>query len=602
NVDNGTVTSPSFTNNTRPTSVINSAISFGYQDGVVYRDDNGNDVYDGTFQRPGVNSMPGTPGSSANEYKPYSENPHSVTNGYQASGDNKYETPGAWGANDIAIGTNAAAHGNRQYKTDVNFYDPGSNTFDVSGYYTTVTSGGNAIAIGNQAQAVRTGAIAMGYQAEAGENAVAIGSKQTRAVTPNSIAIGNNARIAGINGLNTSLDNPSAGGSSIAIGHNANNFTYGAEAYDYHANTKHSVAIGTNSHTHAANALAFGFSTDATGERSFAFGTSGINDELGHRGALASGQGSIVIGDQARSGFKRDELTDLPTADPNKLKQYNDNSTNIAVNDSVAIGTGSLVSARNALALGGGISYTYHKITYACEDNNSCEKDSDGNIIYNSKNQPKAMDNITRYYLPDTGDWTDENALKHEEFESNGAKVGKDSDGAIALGGASADISGVDDDIYPTTLVTVANYVKPAEVAQNAKRAIAIGGGTFVDEYSQGAVAIGGKGTEMATRSIIGKNASNSFAAIGGKVEDNAASAIAMGENATINSNSSGSVALGGLAYAAGQSAPPTVQSLDEIVVDTTLSVLPDDSISVTRRTDHQTITLIQRNLRHWRI
>ncbi len=402
-------------NITPPNSTINNnSISIGSQNG--------------TFQASGV-KKPGTTGGS------------------------RQETPGAHGNSDIAIGTNAAAHGNRISKDGL-INNPGSYEFDASGYYstTTTTKGGKAIAIGNMAQAVREGAIAVGYNAAAGLNAVAIGGDKTRAVTPGSIAIGYGSRIQGQSGVNTSQDDPSNGGNSIALGHEANNFTYsGANLNDWYANTKNSIAIGFKAHTHAANAFAIGVSTDAIAERAFAIGTASTQVTSGHHGSLAAGQGSVVIGDQARSGFYRGG-------------NYSDEtSSNIATNDSVAIGTGSLVSARNALALGGGISYTYHDITY----------DTNGN--------PVKMDNISKYYFGEAEGWKNEIGSFKQHI---GATVGKDSDGAIALGGASADeISGADNDYYPSTVdtkITVTKYVKAAEVNEGAKRAIAIGGGSQI--------------------------------------------------------------------------------------------------------------------------
>ncbi|MBQ9183139.1 MAG: hypothetical protein IJ143_05085, partial [Neisseriaceae bacterium] len=488
-------------------------IDLGYR-GSIYRVSSTEYRQDETFQRSGINSMPGTPYSG--------QTAGTTTNAYTAAPAlKKRETSGAHGDNDIAIGTNAAAHGERTDNLNADFYKnieeakkspvdiSKIDDFDASGYYNTTGGAGNAIAIGRESQAVRTGAIAVGYQSKAGKNAIAIGSMEgsnrTHAITPDSIAIGTGAGIRAVGGLNTALDAPSAGGNSIALGNGATNWTYGNGFNDWHANTKNSIAIGYRAHTHAANAFAIGVSTDAIAERAFAIGTASTQVSEVHHGSLAAGQGSVVIGDQARVAFDReDDAID------------EGNSTNIKTNDSVAIGTGSLVSARNALALGGGISYTYHEIS----------KDAAGN--------PIAMDNRSRYYV--NGKWEQE--LDHETFASNGAKVGEKADGAIALGGASADISGSDNTLYPTTAaddLTVDNYVKAAEVAKNAKRSIAIGGGAFVNEGSIGSVAIGGKGLDDATKSTIGTNAHNALAMIGGTVANSAENAIAVGNNAQAN-------------------------------------------------------------------
>ncbi|MBR7003248.1 MAG: YadA-like family protein [Neisseriaceae bacterium] len=532
---NDTVTSPSFTNNTRPTSG-SSTISIGYQGGFVYSDENGNDTY-GTFQRSGLNSTPGN-----------------ITPINNTNGNNylKNETPGATGDNDIAIGTNATAHGDRKSKEGVDFqnpYDPSDPSqtpysFDVSGYYDTTGGAGRAIAIGQESQAVREGAIAVGWKAMAGKDAIAIGNNITRAVTPNSIAIGYEADIHGQAGLNTAWDNPSQGGSSIAFGNGASNYTHGSSnrGNDYYANTRNSIAIGYKAHTHAANAFAIGVSTDAIAERAFAIGTAPTGVAGGHQGSLAAGQGSVVIGDQAWSMAHRDTYDD-------------DVETNTHVNDSVAVGTMSLAQARNSLALGGGVSYTYHDITYACEkeSDGSCKTDGEGNTVYNI-NQPTAMNNITRYY--DGTDWQDATEkdstgkLKLSHEKGLGAAVRKDADGAIALGGATGDeIIDSSNDYYPTSLPTVGHYIQAAEVSEGAKRAIAMGSGTKVGAKSKGAVALGGdtvKGNSAVHASKVGEESDSALAAIGGTVGNYATGAIAVGNNALVDNNSTGSVALGG--------------------------------------------------------
>ncbi|MBR7059783.1 MAG: YadA-like family protein, partial [Neisseriaceae bacterium] len=172
---------------------------------------------------------------------------------------------------------------------------------------------------------------------------------------------------------------------------------------------------------------AMGFSTDATGERSFALGTGSTELNEPHKGARAGGQGSIVIGDRAIASSKTGDV-----------------QTDTNVNDSVAIGTGSHVKSRNSVAMGGGISYTYYT----------------------------GGDAKTSYY---------DNGWK-KDAESTGATVGEGADGAIALGGASADVTDGGNDYYPSTIATVDvdSYVKAAQVADGAKRAIAMGSGSQV--------------------------------------------------------------------------------------------------------------------------
>ena len=297
-------------------------------------------------------------------------------------------------------------------------------------------SGLPSIAIGRGARAAIKNGTAS-YSRVKG--AVAIGD-YAWAMTPYAISIGSapNAGKQGLGGRESAKDTADKGGYSIAIGYRASNFTEQQGVNHYYANTRQATAIGPYAHTHAPNTLAMGFSTDATGARSFALGTGSTeitDEERQHQGARAGGQGSIVIGDKAVAfaGSASDGT-----------------GTDTKVNDSVAIGTGSYVRARNALAMGGGISYTYYV--------------PNGNSV----------DVKTVYYDRNGSEKTESSA------EDIGAKVGDSADGAIALGGATADITGGGSSSYPNSKPTVKDYVKAAEVAKGAKRAIAMGSGSLI--------------------------------------------------------------------------------------------------------------------------
>lgn len=283
-------------------------------------------------------------------------------------------------------------------------------------------SGISSIAIGKNASATA------GDLTSEVNGAIAIG-EYAWALTPHAITIGSAGRgEQGLGGRTLAKDSSDKGGYSIAIGYRAANFlTNGNDDTAYYANTKYATAIGAFAHTHARNTLAMGFSTDATGERSFALGTGSTELNEQHKGARAGGQGSIVIGDRAIAYSKTGDV-----------------QTDTNVNDSVAIGTGSHVKSRNSVAMGGSISYTYYT----------------------------GGDAKTSYY---------DNGWK-KDAESTGAKVGTDADGAIALGGASADVTDGGNDYYPSTIATVDvdSYVKAAQVADGAKRAIAMGSGSQV--------------------------------------------------------------------------------------------------------------------------
>ena len=260
-------------------------------------------------------------------------------------------TSGAWGVHDIAIGTDAAAHGERKDPTDGSTL---SSILDGGGKFAEGGSG-YAIAVGYRAQALRQFTIAVGEEAMAtGDNAVALGHG-ARALTQGSIVIGGE-RIgsAGVQQgyLNTALDaldTVEHGGYSISIGTNAMNFTtnFDQDNDNYFANTKNSIAIGHFAHTHAANAFAIGVSTDATAERAFAIGTASTQSTTAHQGARAAGQGSLVWGDQARAVTLAMEFG-----------AANERGVDLNVNDSIAIGTQAHVMATNAIALGGNMSYT----------------------------------------------------------------------------------------------------------------------------------------------------------------------------------------------------------------------------------------------------
>ena len=261
-------------------------------------------------------------------------------------------------------------------------------------------SGQNAIALGTGSLANADDAIVLGRYANAGTkatNSIVIGSGNSNsqaawAFTPNSIAIGG-GRQTGIGRHGHAAaggdDAAALAGYSIAIGHGARNFTYNYDIESY-VNTKNSIAIGYEAHTHAANAFAIGVSSDATAERAFAIGNASTEVSSPHMGARAAGQGSIVFGDHARA------ISDG--------RYLNENSSDLSVNDAIAVGTQSTAKARNAIALGSGMSYTTR---------------SGGSTDLTLKT----------YYLDNTGTW-------QQDIVGSGALVENGADGAVAIGGA----------------------------------------------------------------------------------------------------------------------------------------------------------------------
>ena len=378
------------------------------------------------------------------------------------------------GVSSVAVGNGAAA---------VN-YTTGAGVNYATAIGNMATAGTNyAIAVGSNARAIGDAAIAIGKGAQAqtrvrmasgadivGEapGAIAVG-ENAWALTPYSVVIGSGGTgQQGLGGRINLVDSPEQGGYSISIGTRAANFGTTGNGYGYYANTRFSTAIGYAAHTHAANATAIGTSTDATGERSFAFGTASTNTDSVHMGTRAAGQGSIVIGDQATA--YRFAKKDIENNTGNNLELHG-TGADVYVNDAMAMGTGSWAKSRNALALGGGISYTYHQ--YGTDASGQEDRTT--------------MTNVTKYY-GDSG-WQD-------DAEGLGAEVGLSADGAVAIGGATADVAGIDSAYFPTKSafeLSVSNYTAAATIGDNAKRAVAIGSGskaTLADSVALGSYSV----------------------------------------------------------------------------------------------------------------
>lgn len=333
-----------------------------------------------------------------------------------------------------------------------------TNTTSMTGNYAIAVgdnakaAGQDSIAVGRSSQAIAPDTIAVGRGSiAAGTNSIAVGQG---AVTKGaySVSIGQGARnrtaygiaigvTAGVSRAG-STNLPDAGGltegtGAIAIGYGASNFTYGTFAADEsYENVKNTVAIGTRVHTHAQNAVAIGAFTDATAERSFALGTASTNNSDAHKGSRAGGQGSVVIGDQAEAFsdyYYEDQFIGL--VDPGRATDTN-------ANDAIAVGTQARVMAKNAVAMGGNISYT------------------------GLANDPYHVTRFTTIYG------------KKETGEETGAFVGEGADAGIAIGGAYGTIK-YDDDTNTTTIT-----IESQAAATYGKRGIAIGSGALVANLS----------------------------------------------------------------------------------------------------------------------
>ncbi len=333
-----------------------------------------------------------------------------------------------------------------------------SSTNAVAVGYNAKATEGNATAVGGGAQANGINSVAVGATANVNadaEGAVVIGYG-VKALTQNVTLIGMSAGMArpyidskgGYYAGGTAED----GTGGVAIGYNAKLFTYGYDQYESHfVNTKNSIALGSMSHSHAAYTVSIGTSTDATGERGFAIGTTSTNNNSAHEGARAAGQGSIAFGDQART-----VSSTLDTGGDAEAR-----SRDYKTNDAIAIGTQATARTRNAVAVGGNLSFTYY------------ERDTGGNIT--GLNTIYAKDDV-------------------------GAVVGDDAFSGIAIGGAYGDITTEKDSKGNITSASI--NLKYNAAATYGQRGIAIGTGSLVgdtgdkqalDDLVAGRTAIGGK-------------------------------------------------------------------------------------------------------------
>lgn len=375
----------------------------------------------------------------------------------------------AFGRNTLASGERALAMGNYSQATGKYAIAIGSATQSDDYSSAPYASEEDSIAIGRLTQSTASGTIAIGKESHAtginavavgplawamGDNAVGIGS-DARARTTGAVAIGKEAGLVVFEYDDTQTTITPAtdlfnGASSVAIGNGAKNFAYGfsAETADQtYANTYNSVSIGSKTHTHAAYAVAIGPNSDATGARALALGSSDTSlnntaNSTPHTGARAAGQGSIVIGDQAKA------LSD------NIEKNYNeavedaahayDRATDYRVNDAIAIGTKTEARASNSIAIGGNLSYTYE-----------------------ATREATTSDPTTKYYQTIYG--------KGSDGRSSGAITGDAADASIAIGGASGTID--------RTNKTITVTHNPAGAF--GKRAIAIGTGSLVESKTE---------------------------------------------------------------------------------------------------------------------
>ena len=188
----------------------------------------------------------------------------------------------------------------------------GGATFAI-GKGTTSANGTGALAIGNNAQAKDSGALAIGPNS----------THTTIANSNNSIAIGVNLRSTGQKAIGIGADTTVNGSGAIAIGNNdsgrmANQGVNGNGAIgvgsNLTANGNNAIAVGTEAQAKAISAVAVGADTQATGVEAVAIG----------KGAASTASKALAFGQGAQA----------------------------KADDTVAVGTGAQATLANSIAIG----------------------------------------------------------------------------------------------------------------------------------------------------------------------------------------------------------------------------------------------------------
>ncbi|MBB2300121.1 adhesin, partial [Escherichia sp. 93.1447] len=174
----------------------------------------------------------------------------------------------------------------------------------------------SSIAIGPKANALASGATAIGYNSFAGNWALAL-ELATNASGDRSTAMGNSATASGQFSLALGGGTTSTGQASIVVGRESS------------AINDYATAVGYKSNANGLYSLAIGMETQATGDDSLAFG----------RKALTSAANAIAMGAES-------EAAENATAIGNKAHAKGENS--------IAMGPGSLANNANSIALGNG--------------------------------------------------------------------------------------------------------------------------------------------------------------------------------------------------------------------------------------------------------
>ena len=496
------------------------------------------------------------------------------------------DTAKALDIQDIAIGRNALADG--------------GNTIAI-GVEANATEQ-RAVAIGLRATASDIDAVAIGryagYNKTTGRSAVVIGADATASGTRSFAIQGGTALAYNSTAFGTDTQAGSDDPSKTSIAEitwyqnrTVSGFTlvsYGGKTYyrltfaDGHTEDKTIEQIEANAQYTTtrlgANALAFGRGTKATNTNATAFG------EL----TTASGEHSTAFGwktqatsDYATSfGFKTQATDRAATAFGWDTKATNQratafgNETKASGRQATAFGYKSTASGENATAWGSGTQATgggataWGTNTQARAETSTAWgnlsivyagvwNDSAGNLLYDDvevmrdTNLPAGQ----QYYIEGINVAT---GVRETIPGQNGIATREEADNQVRthgrLAGYNATAFGLGSKTYAeNSLAALGGTVGKNEsgIGINAAaigkesvvlsdNAYAIGSKATIGEESTGSVALGG---QKDTQTTIGKSAANSFAAIGGTVEENATNAIAIG--GAVSKDATSAIAIG---------------------------------------------------------
>ena len=254
-------------------------------------------------------------------------------------------------------------------------------------------------AIGTASWADGKGSFAMGYSATAkGDQSIAIGAAETIKV-PGDPNYQNTTPSAKYN----------ADGNTVTEG--ARSLAFGTKARTTAAATD-SMAFGSNAKTEAANAVAMGNSSSATGTDSFAFGNStsaaGANAIAMGRTAQASKVNAIALGGQAKA-LEANALAIGSTAEASKAgtmaigsaaKATSSNATaigngaEVTGENSMALGAGAKISSNNSIALGAGTEFNGPLVNTYAAFTNEINPAEAGVVAVGNTSTPRRIVNV----------------------------------------------------------------------------------------------------------------------------------------------------------------------------------------------------------------